>query len=99
MSYDDVKLWCNNNNNNRCSYIRAVVYKSCNMPKTNFCRGQRPLLSQALVKLGNQPICCITRISWIVVAVKHKVRNVLTFQDIFETTVMCIVMQAQQKYL
>src|SRR6218665_2604300 len=25
------------------------------MPKTNFCRGQRPLLSQALVKLGNQP--------------------------------------------
>ena len=30
-------------------------------PKTNFCRGQRPLLSQALVKLGNrmrlQPSC------------------------------------------
>ena len=29
------------------------IVQSCNMPKTNFCRGQRPLLSQALVKLGN----------------------------------------------
>ena len=28
---------------------------SCNMPITNFCRGQRPLSSQVLVKLGNQP--------------------------------------------
>jgi len=27
--------------------------EGCNMPKTNFCRGQQPMLSLALVKLGN----------------------------------------------
>ena len=34
------------------SRVEVEALMSCNMPKTNFCRGQRPLLSQALVKTG-----------------------------------------------
>src|SRR6218665_1958427 len=51
------------------------------MPKTNFCRGQRPLLSQVLVKLGNQPIDVVIQIRLLIIG-KMEVNSLKVISDL-----------------